>query len=436
MAFRLLPYHVRLAVKSLRRDPGLSVTILVVMTVVAGIFCTGLLHYLRFYGRGPAVAPHLHHVEVDVSARALMDAFHGTTAAPNAIAGRMRVSYPNYRLLAGSHIPPRETGTFRSRLIVRRPEHEAGMRPQMARFVNADFFSMFGVALRAGAPWTRKQEEAGAAVVVLSKRLAAELFPGDDAIGASLLVDGLSYRVVGICAADQPTSPAWDRAATGGRQDVLYLPFAEHLRLLASPEMPVHVSPRGPTHADLLASDEIFVSYWADLPTDDVRRAYAAYLTDTFGRRRLSVYLRDLAGLGAAFPPPPTAASFFLFLTALILAGGGLIMSRLLLAKGLARGDELGIFRALGAPRRAIFGRQLIEAGLLSGAAGVLSVSIAGPQALFYNRSVADTDIPLGITPGAFAITVGATLGVGLLCAIYPAWRASTRPPTISAGRH
>jgi ABC-type antimicrobial peptide transport system permease subunit len=80
--------------------------------------------------------------------------------------------------------------------------------------------------------------------------------------------------------------------------------------------------------------------------------------------------------------------------------------------------------------------RQLIEAGLLSGLAGVLSVLIAAPQALFYNVMVADTDIPLRVTPTSFLVTVIATLTVGILFALYPAWRAASRPPTISLGRH
>jgi putative ABC transport system permease protein len=456
MALRLLPYHVRLAGKSLRRDPGLSATIVIVMTVVAGIFCTALMHYLRLYGPAPASAPGLHHVEVGNLSGPLQTAFEGTMAEPSAVAARLRVSYPVYRLLSASHIPSRETATFRTRLLVRRPDLEAGARrpggappvealdgpeafewarPHNARFVNADFFSLFGVALSDGAPFTRQQEATGAAVVVISKRLAEALFPERGAVGATLQVNGSPYRVVGVCAEDQPMKPEWDRAVAGGSQDVLYLPFAEHLRLRATPEMPVQPSFGGPRYVDQLGANEIFVSYWAELPTRELRQAYETYLHGTFDARQVAFRLRDLGELRAAFALPKTSISFFLFLGFVILLGGGLIMTRLLLAKGLARGDELGIFRALGAPRRSLFARQLIEAGILAGVAGVLSLVIAGPQALFYNRAIADTDIPLVVTPAAFGITAGLTLGVGLLFALYPAWRASTGGPTVSMGR-
>ena len=230
--------------------------------------------------------------------------------------------------------------------------------------------------------------------------------------------------------------PPWDRASSGGPQDLLYLPFAKHLPLVAFPEMPIHVSAVGPRYADLLASDEIFMSYWLDLPTPEARHAYEQYLAATLGPLGVPYHLRDMAGLRAAFPVPGSAVSFFLFLTVVILLGGGLIMARLLLAKGLARGDELGIFRALGAPRRSLIVRQLLEAAFLSGVAGVLSVLIAAPQAYFYNVAVADTDIPVRVSPGSLLITLFATLLVGVLFALYPAWRSASRQPTVSLGRH
>lgn len=450
---RLFTYHARLALKSLRRDPGLSATIIVVMAVVAGMFFTALMHYLRFHGPPPRLPPGLHHVEVGQPAGKILGAFVGTTAEANAIAGRLRVSYPIYRRLSGSHIPTRETGTFRSRLLVRRagpvPADVAAAelpfgswatappgRPRNARFVNRDFFDLFGVKLRVGAPWTREQEERGDAVVVLAKRLAAELFPNDDALGAFVLINEVPFQVAGICAEDQPMAPIWDQASTGGPQDLMYLPFGKHLSLGAVPEMPIHVSPVGPRYADLLASDEIFMSYWLELPTPAARQAYERYLAATLGPLGVSYHLRDIAGLRAAFPLPMTAVSFFLLVTVVILLGGGLIMARLLLAKGLARGDELGIFRALGAPRRSLFARQLIEAALLSGVAGLLSVLIAAPQSYFYNTVVADTDIPVQVSPASLLITLGVTMLVGVVFALYPAWRAASRPPTVSMGRN
>jgi len=445
---RLLPYHLRLAARSLRRDPGLSAAIVLVMAVVAGLFCTCVMHYLRTHGPPPPVSPDLHHVEIEHTWSSVRGALEGTSAETNVLALRMRISYPTYRALAGSGIPARQTATFRARLLVQPPDappapvlpadvdpQGCASRPRNARFVNADFFSLFTVPLRYGAPWTGQDEARGEPVVVLSKVLNEELFDGANSVGRTVLINGRPHRVAGVCAQEQPFVPEWDRAVTGSSQDMLYLPFPEHQRLAAYPEMPIHMAPAGPSYRDLLDSDDVlFLTYWIELTTPAQRQAYARYLAEALRARGVPYVLRDLAQLRQSLRQPHGAISFFLFVTSLIMVAGGLITARLLLAKGMARRDELGIFRALGAPRGSLFARQLLEALLLSVAAGVASLAVSWPAAAAYNHAVADTDIPLALSGAAFAITFAATVAVGVVCAIFPAWRAADRAPTI-AGR-
>jgi putative ABC transport system permease protein len=433
----LLPYQLRLAVRSLRRDPGLSATIVVVLAVAAGIFAAALMHYLRIYGASGHASPSLHQVEVKVPATSLTRAFSGSTGEPNVLAGRMRVSYPNYQRLAASGIPARQTACFRSRVYVQ-PDGvgtaDFRPRPVNVRFVDADFFGMFGADLRWGAVFSREDEAAGAPVVVIAKDLNRRLFGGTDSVGRTLRVDGRPFRIVGVLAEDQPFAPEWDRVVTGSPQDLLYLPFPEHVRLRARPEAPVQQAPSGTRYAELLASSTVFVSFWVDLPTPESRAAYAAFVRTALDPRDVTV-LRDLAQLRVDFRYPRTGITFFVFLTFVVLLGAGLITARLLLAKGVARRHELGIFRALGAPRRSLVIRQLYEAALLSSLAGVLSLAVAMPQAAYYNHLVADTDIPLRVTAPCFLITFSATVVVGLAFALYPAWRAASRSASVALVR-
>ena len=71
----LLPYHLRLALRSLRRDPGLSATIVLVLAIAAGIFCTALMHYLRNHQTTSSAPASLHQVEIAVAREALAAAF-------------------------------------------------------------------------------------------------------------------------------------------------------------------------------------------------------------------------------------------------------------------------------------------------------------------------------------------------------------------------
>jgi putative ABC transport system permease protein len=431
----LLPYHLRLAVRSLRRDPGLSATIVVVLAIAAGIFCTALMHYLRAYvAASPAPPASLHQVEIVRSHEALEAAFIGTNAAPNLVAARQRVSFPMYRVLAASGLPARQTGTFRARVLIE-DAGKAAARPRNARFVGADFFGMFAVPFRFGRGWTRQEEAAGAPVAVLGGPLNDQLFGGADSVGREVVVDGRSFRIAGVIDGAQPFSPEWDRSVTGGPQDLLYLPFAEHERLLARPESPISDGPEGTRYADLLASGTTAVAFWIDLPTAALRDAYARYLETTLGARGVRYELRDRARLRHALGLPKSALNFFVFLTFIVLAGAGLVATRLYLAKGLTRQGELSIFRAVGAPRLSLVVRQLLEALLLSATAGVCATAVAASAAFVYNRLVADTDIPLAVTPLAFFITFTATVAVGVAAALYPAWRAAARRLTAPSMR-
>ena len=439
---RLIPYHTRLAWRSLRRDPGLSATVVIVLAVAACIYSTALIHWLRIYGPKPALSPGLHQVEIDVDDRTLREAFAGSTASPSHLASHTRVSFPNYQVLAASGIPTSQMATFRSRLWVASGSAPTvgGVTPERAcsrnaRFVDGAFFAMFAQRLRWGVAWSHEDELAGRPRAVLSRRLNEELFGGEDSTGKTVRIDARPYVVTGVLADDAPVNAEWDPSAAGGGQDAVYLPFAEQQRLQAWPETPYFVTPVGTHHDDLLKSDAVFVTFWADLETPEQVAAYERYLNAQLGPRGLRHHTRDLAAWRQMVKAPPSAISFFTLVTLIIFAGSGLIVARLLMAKMLVRGDELGVFRALGAPRGALFWRQIIEAAILSGIAAVLGTIIAAPQAELYNRFVHDNDIPLRLSWLAVALIFATTLVVGIGSALYPSWMAARRRPTLTLGR-
>lgn len=113
-----LLYQLQLAADSVGRKRGLSITIVLVMSLAGGMWIFGVCRYLRHHGPYPDLSPGLH--QVDLS--------HGET--PNAVrvrgslhttagwATHTRVSYPEYLTLARSGVPARQTATVRSRLLI------------------------------------------------------------------------------------------------------------------------------------------------------------------------------------------------------------------------------------------------------------------------------------------------------------------------------
>jgi len=435
----LLPYHLRLALRGVRRHRGLSAAIVAGMALACAIWTAVASHYVRVYRARRALSPGLHQVELPHTTT-VARAFSGSTAETSGWAARTRVSYPEYELLSGSSIPRRQAGSVRARLLVAPASGvargaAADARLVAARMVSSDFFSMFEIPLGAGRAFSAAEEAAGEAVAVLGARLADTLFGRAQAVGATVLVEGRPFRVIGRVDGDQPFRPDWDIPAMGGNQDALYLPFAWFRRFLARPEIVLYQSPVGWRFEDLLASSAVYVAYWADLPTPADRAAYARYLDQRLGRRGVPYTLRSWAEWQQAFPVPDSTIRFFLLLGVMVLAGSSLNMARLLLARGSAHREELAIHRALGATRASLFVRQLVEALVLSAVATLAGVLLAVPYDALFNQLVADTDIPVKVTGTVLALAAGGTVLAGALAAVYPAWRLSGTPPAIHVGR-
>ena len=424
-----LGYRLRLAVRDVRRNPGLSLAIFAGMALASCIWTTANCHYLRIHGDFPALTPALHQVEIRHPRTPVTGNDWGMQAAGGLIA-RTHVSYPEYQVLAGSGIPSRQSASMRSRMLLARGPTDAAVTGAV-RFVNADFFQMFPIPVRDGRVFSRQEEQQGAAVAVAGYKLASELFPDGDAVGATVMVDGHPFLIIGAVAEHAPQRPVWDIAMTGARQDTLYLPFGWWQRLLARPEVPLPQAAVGPTFADLLRSPTLFISFWLELPSEASRQSYRAYLDRHLaGPGRPGYQLRDFPAWVANFMLPLSDIRFFTILTGLVLLGGGFNASRLLLAKGLARRSELGIHRALGASRVSIFARQLTEAALLAVPAALLGILLSLPYNGLYNHLLEINDVPVQMTVAAFARGMIPSVLVGVGAAIYPAWRLSLTGPT------
>jgi putative ABC transport system permease protein len=428
-----LGHHLRLALRDVRRNPGLSLAIFVGLALASCIWSTANCHYLRLHGGFPPLSPALHQVELRHPRTPTGSGDWGLNQTGGLVA-RTQVSYPEYRVLAGSGIPARQAASMRARTLVARGPTDAALALP-ARFVQADFFQFFPIPLR-GRPFTGQDDQQSRAVAVIGYRAAQELFPGGDAVGATVMVDGHPFLIVGAVADHGPMRPVWDIAMTGGKQDALYLPFSWWQRLLARPEVPLTQVATGARFDDLLRAPTLFISFWLELPTEASRQAYRAYLDRHLGGPDGPGYeLRDFPTWAAAFEMPFSDIRFFTILTGLVLLGGGFNASRLLLAKGVARRSELGIHRALGASRMSIFARQMSEAALLAVPAALLGILLAVPYNGLFNRLVEISDVPVRMTLEGFARGFIPAVLVGVAAAIYPAWRLSQTGPMVQVSR-
>jgi putative ABC transport system permease protein len=102
----------------------------------------------------------------------------------------------------------------------------------------------------------------------------------------------------------------------------------------------------------------------------------------------------------------------------------------LMLAKILSRAGDMGVRRALGASRAAIFAQCLIETGVVGLTGGVFGLALTtlgllAARSLLPNDFAAVTHLDFTDVAIAVVLAVAATMAAGL----YPTWRASHVQP-------
>ena len=319
---------------------------------------------------------------------------------------------------------------------------QSGLTPfySDSRYTSADFFPMFEVPFLYGHGWTAKDDDARARVAVISKALNDKLFAGGDSVGKQIRLDKTDFTVAGVIDEWRPTPRFYDMNTDrfGTLEDV-FVPFSTSRDLKMSRSGSMNCW--GDTSADAtdLNAPCVWIQYWVQLNSAKQAAEYKDYLINYSNQQRsagrferpANVRLRDvMAWLDYNKVVPNDVVvqmwlGFGFLLVCLVNTVG------LLLAKFLRRGGEIGVRRALGASRRAIFAQCLVEAGTVGLAGGILGLglSLLGLWAVRLQPAsyakLAHLDI--GMLLSTFVLAIVASLLAGLL----PAWRAMQITPAM-----
>ena len=292
-----------------------------------------------------------------------------------------------------------------------------------------------------GGPWSASDDEAGAPVLVLSRKLNDKLFAGVNSVGRTLDVAGEAYRIAGVLN-DWTVAPRFFDLHVGpfANVDEMFEPFNKAIRSQApSISGTGCLQDRAAGWEGLLQSDCTWIQLWVELPAADVAgyrtlvNNYAAEQTRN-GRFHWPAHtqVRDvMQWLKYRHVVPGELgilllASFGFLFVCLMNAMG------LMLAKTIGRTQDISVRRALGASRRAIAMQSLVETSLVGviGAAVGLAITLLGVWAMRTILSegyAALTYLDAKVVVIEVLFAVAATIAAGL----YPTWRAAWVEPAL-----
>jgi putative ABC transport system permease protein len=301
---------------------------------------------------------------------------------------------------------------------------------------------MFEVPFLYGSAWSTADDQDRSFVVVISRDLNDQVFHGANSVGKTLNFDNRDYRVVGVIDSWLPLPRYYDLIGNKlGKSEQAFIPMTRAIENEMDNQGTTNCAGRAEeieSWAARLTSECVWVQFWVELPTAADETRYRAFLNNyaaeqqRTGRfhwgprtklhdvRQWLVYMHVVSDEIRIL----VLVSFSFLFVCLLNAMG------LMLAKIMSRAGDIGVRRALGASRAAIFQQCLIESGVVGLAGGILGIaltllSLRGVRALVSDSVGRVSHLHMADV----AIAVGLSVAAAILAGLYPTWRAAQVQP-------
>jgi putative ABC transport system permease protein len=431
----MILYYIRLGLKSLHRNPVL--TILMMLSIGFGV-AASITSYavLRVASTNPIPqkSNQLFAVQIDNSGPKYN--FQGEPSD--------YLSYIDAIALTDSRKAERQTALYPLDLSVI-PDDTAGI-PFSARAyaVHSSAFPMFDIPFIYGRGWSTRDDEDRVPVAVISRSVNEKLFKGENSVGRTIDLDGRSYTIVGVMDTWDPQPLYIDPANAAGFGDPiqLFIPFthAVNIKLPTGGGVSCENDPGNGWEA-FLSSECTWILYFAELPNEGAVQRYHDFLLNYAADQQrtgrfnwpANVRMRNVEEWLAYHHVVPPEAKLSLMVSLGILISCLVTTAGLLLAKFIRRSPEIGIRRALGASRASVHTQFLVEAitvGLGGGIFGLLLIIgiIHFVVGLVFDPAIARL---VHASSTIVAVTLLAATLATVLAALYPVWRAARVAPTL-----
>lgn len=435
-------YYLRLALKSIRKSPVIS---LITITAIAlGIAVATTILSLRHVLAANPIPEKSHQLfNVRVESWETGSEFFGPPGEPP-----KHITYQDMIGLMATSIPKFQTGVGKAGTFTF-PD-DPNIKPYRVdlRLCFNDFFPMFDVPFAYGGAWSDESDQKRDRVVVLSNETNQKLFGGKDSVGQSIRLGPERFTIIGVLAPYRPTPQYYDvlNNAFGTVCDFI-VPFnlilEDNLGLVRRTQSDSFgTEPYDTAEARYLQSEIHWIQHWVQLDTPADVEAYKSFVDNyALEQKKLGRFPRPLNNrvtplmewLSFTEVAPP-ALDGMVIIGLLFLIVCALNLMGLLLGKFLAKANLVGVRRALGASKRQVFYQHISECMVVGGIGGVLGALLT-QQALrmifrlspsgFYHEGVFQMDLTM------LLVALGLSLVASLIAGLYPAWRACNIAPAV-----
>ncbi|NJO12170.1 MAG: FtsX-like permease family protein [Gammaproteobacteria bacterium] len=430
-------FHVRLGLKSLKRNPVLTALMIGAIGLGVGVCLTTLNVYYLVSGN-PIRSKN------DVLFAVQLDSWDPADPWDDENPARPppELTHRDATAVLASEIPARSVVMHKGAFVLAPGEEDSEVKPYIVelRLTPGDFFAMFNTPFKYGSGWDERADANGDAVIVLSKDTNDKVFGGEDSVGRSIKLDDREYRVVGVLDEWTPVPKFYD--LNNGAFDEIeegFIPFSrsEMLEVSSAGNTNCWKPESINSYREFLTSECVWIQAWVELPTAAKVAEFQSWLDSYVGeQKKLGRFQRPLnnrltrpdewlqVNEVVSDDNRVLLGISFMFLAVCLLNTVGL-----LLAKFSGAAAVISLHRALGASRALIFRQHMIEVSIVGIAGGVLGVALGylgliGLRQL-YNGYEEVTRLHWDVA----IVSLCMALIAGVLAGLYPTWRIMRLQP-------
>jgi putative ABC transport system permease protein len=259
-----------------------------------------------------------------------------------------------------------------------------------------------------GAYFTDSDIRSGAKVAVLGSTVAENLFPNGDAVGSSIRIKNVPFRVIGVLEKKGGSMMGSDQ------DDVIVVPYTTALKRLMGQQR------LGSIIASAASADEVQDAMdQIDALLRQRHRIPPGGDTDFMMRSQEEMARANQQQVGMM-------RNLLLGIAIVSLFVGGIGIMNIMLVSVTERTREIGIRMAIGARGRHVLLQFLFEAVTLSLFGGTIGVLLGVGVARLFAKVA---NWPMVISPDAIVIAFAVAVSIGVFFGFYPAQKASRLDP-------